>query len=346
MQEIVVPAHISFSKAEIVYRDISRSVDKASGTVKIVTDKSHMNTVSKALLRRLHKAYREKIKFDELTSKQIFYEKTEEEGENSGSGESFFEKLGGSLYFIRENFYIFTIIISDMLFYSIQAIWNRRYIIKYDTLKNIYEIGYRAVPLVSLLSFLIGLTITVQAAIQMVQFGGQTYLATLIGTVMLNELGPLLTAIIIAGRTGSSIAAEIGTMVVMEEVDALQTMGVKPFKFLLVPKFWAFTVAMPVLTVISIITGVSGGLAVSVFYNVPAISFVKQFLEGAELMDIFWASMKSLTFAWTILAIACYKGIHVRGGADAVGRATTESVVASIFSVIVIDAIYSFILYT
>ena len=163
---------------------------------------------------------------------------------------------------------------------------------------------------------------------------------------MIKELGPLITAIIIAGRTGSSIAAEIGTMVVMEEVDALSTMGIKPFKFLLVPKFWAFSLAMPVLTILSDLSGIIGGMFVAMFYGIPAKSFMAEILLILTPADLFWGTMKSLTFAWVILAVASFKGLHVRGGADSVGRATTESVVISIFMVVVIDAIYSLILYT
>jgi len=164
--------------------------------------------------------------------------------------------------------------------------------------------------------------------------------------VMTKELGPLITAIIIAGRMGSSIAVEIGTMVVMEEVDALKTMGIKPLKFLLVPKFWAFTLVMPILTLVADIAGIFGGFLVASVYSIPAGAFVNQMIESLEFADIFWGTIKSISFAWVILAVGSFKGLNVRGGADAVGRATTESVVVSIFLVVAIDAIFSLILYT
>ena len=163
---------------------------------------------------------------------------------------------------------------------------------------------------------------------------------------MTKELGPLITAIIIAGRTGSSIAAEIGTMVVMEEVDALKTMGVKPLKFLLVPKFWAFTTVMPVLTLVADIAGIFGGFLIASAYSIPPGSFMVDVIESVEMSDIFWGTVKSISFAWVILAVGSFKGLNVRGGADAVGRATTESVVVSIFMVVAIDAIFSLFLYT
>jgi phospholipid/cholesterol/gamma-HCH transport system permease protein len=232
-----------------------------------------------------------------------------------------------------------------MLYYSVTSLWNKKFIVKNDILKNSYQIGNKGIPIVFMLSFLIGLTITLQSAVQLSKLGGQGYIATLIGTAMFKELGPLLTAIIIAGRTGSSITAEIGTMVVMEEVDALQTMGVKPLKFLLVPKFWAFTLSMPILVLISDFSGIFGGLLIAKIYGVPVHAFISQTIGIMQLSDFFWGTVKSLAFAWAILGIACFKGLNVRGGSDAVGKATTESVVSAIFSVVVIDAIFSVILY-
>jgi len=303
-----------------------------------------LDSPTKAFVRRVLLSSLCHVRIPEYLVEHICYRRPSTEG--GTIPEPLLERLGSILYSIRDKVMFFAVIFVDMLYYAGQSLFDRRHLLRGATTHNAYDIGYRAVPIVVLLSFLIGLTISIQAAIQMAKLGGQNYLSTLIGIAMFTELGPLVTAIIIAGRTGSAIAAEIGTMVVMEEVDAIKTMGINPLKFMLVPKFWAFTLSMPILTLIACFAGIAGGLAVAVAYDVPAPAFINQIIAIMKLKDIGWGAVKSLTFAWTILAIACYQGLHVRGGADAVGRATTDSVVVSIFTVIVVDAIYSLILYT
>ncbi len=314
--------------------------------VELDLENVRLNSAAKAFIREITVLFPDKIVIDKKWEKEVFYQSEPEFTQNNIKREDDFLLQTGNLVIARyEKVRFFLIIFVDMLYYSIQSLYNKKDLLKNDTLKNSFYIGWKAIPIVSLLSFLIGFTITVQAAVQMAKFGGQGFLAMLIGLAMFKELGPLITAIIISGRTGSSIAAEIGTMVVMEEIDALTTMGVKPLKFILVPRFWAFTLSMPILTLISDFAGVGGGLLVSVAYNVPPSSFINQLIDVLKMRDVFWGAVKSLSFAWVILAVASYKGLNVRGGADAVGRATTESVVVSIFMVVIIDAIFSIFLY-
>ena len=345
-EKIKIPSDITISNCEKVYLELSSAVSKAD-SVEFDLSEATLNSVTKAILRKLSDNYGEKLEITEEIKKEIFYH--EEEPLTDGKTiikEPFMEHLGEYILEVSEVIYYFCVIMVDMLFYSFESLVNRKFILKDDTTKNAYYIGYKAVPIVSLLSFLIGFTIALQAAIQLAKMGGQGYIAMMSTMVMTKELGPLITAIIIAGRTGSSIAAEIGTMVVMEEVDALKTMGIKPLKFLLVPKFWAFTLVMPVLTLVADMAGIFGGFIVASVYSIPAGSFVTQVIESLEFKDIFWGTVKSISFASVILAVGSFKGLNVRGGADAVGRATTESVVVSIFLVVAIDAIFSLILYT
>lgn len=346
METIKIPGDLTIENSEKEYLLISASVSKLD-SVKIDVTGITLNSITKAFIRKLRDDFEGRIIVDDMTSKEVFYQKEEtEEEKNPSKKEPALERLGESLIKTWEIVYYFCVIMVDMIFYSFESLYNRKFILKDDATQNAYFIGYKAIPIVFLLAFLIGLTIALQAAIQLAKMGGQGYIAMMSTMVMTKELGPLITAIIIAGRTGSSIAAEIGTMVVMEEVDALKTMGIKPLKFLLVPKFWAFTLVMPILTLIADVAGIFGGFLVASVYSIPAGAFVNQMIESLEFADIFWGTIKSISFAWVILAVGSFKGLNVRGGADAVGRATTESVVVSIFLVVAIDAIFSLILYT
>jgi phospholipid/cholesterol/gamma-HCH transport system permease protein len=346
MEKIKIPGDITIENSEKIYNEISASILKLDSADIDVTGIT-LNSMTKALIRKLSEEFGGKMIIDEDVRKEVFYQKEEMGSEEKiVKTEPYLDRLGESLIKTWDIVYYFCVIMVDMIFYSFESLYNRKFVLKDDTTKNAYYIGYKAIPIVSLLAFLIGLTIALQAAIQLAKMGGQGYIAMMSTMVMTKELGPLITAIIIAGRTGSSIAAEIGTMVVMEEVDALKTMGIKPLKFLLVPKFWAFTLVMPILTLIADIAGIFGGFLVASVYSIPAGAFVNQMIESLEFADIFWGTIKSISFAWVILAVGSFKGLNVRGGADAVGRATTESVVVSIFLVVAIDAIFSLILYT
>ncbi|MBP5406968.1 ABC transporter permease [bacterium] len=343
-EKLNIPSDLTIENSSRVYTGISSLF--AKGDSFEVDSAISLNSITKALIRELYENYPEQLIIPEELKKEIFYQKDEDAEKPEKPHIPFLEGLGDKILKLRDLIFFFFVIMVDMIFYSLESIFNRKFILKNDTTKNAYYIGYLAVPIVFLLAFLIGFTIALQAAIQLAKMGGQSMLAIMSTMIMTKELGPLITAIIIAGRTGSSIAAEIGTMVVMEEVDALKTMGVKPLKFLLVPKFWAFTTVMPVLTLIADIAGIVGGFLIASVYSIPPKSFWIDVIESIKMSDIFWGTIKSISFAWVILAVGSFKGLNVRGGADAVGRATTESVVVSIFMVVAIDAIFSLFLYT
>jgi phospholipid/cholesterol/gamma-HCH transport system permease protein len=346
-EKLNIPNDLTIENSKEAYNSLSKLF--ATGETFEVGRDIQLNSITKALIRQLSEDYPEQLIVPEELKNDIFYPKDEgesEKEEDEKPAEPRLDRLGGRILKLWDVIFYFFVIMVDMIFYSLESIFNRKFILKNDTTKNAYYIGYLAVPIVFLLAFLIGFTIALQAAIQLAKMGGQSMIAMMSTMVMTKELGPLITAIIIAGRTGSSIAAEIGTMVVMEEVDALKTMGVKPLKFLLVPKFWAFTTVMPVLTLVADIAGIFGGFLIASAYNIPPTSFLVDVIESIEMKDIFWGTMKSISFAWVILAVGSFKGLNVRGGADAVGRATTESVVVSIFMVVAIDAIFSLFLYT
>jgi len=204
------------------------------------------------------------------------------------------------------------------------------------------RIGVDALPIVGLISFLLGLIMAFQAAFQLRQFGANIFVANLVGISVVRELGPLMTAIVVAGRSGSAISAELGTMMVGEEIDALRTMGINETRFLVVPRVYAITVTQPSLTMMSMVIGVLGGLIIGVFYlDLSPVAYMEQTVQSLTIGDLATGLSKSLVFAWIIVLIGCFTGLNITGGAEGVGRATTTSVVASIFFIIVADSIFT-----
>ncbi len=206
-----------------------------------------------------------------------------------------------------------------------------------------YHLGYGAIGITVSLCFLIGVALAVQSAIQLKAFGADVFLVAMVVQGMIRELGPLMAAIILAGRTGSATTAEIATMKVQEEVDALRTMGLNEIQFIVVPKFWALSLTMPLVTVLGIMAGIAGGALVAWSYVGMSPDMIHdEFVKNIIVKDFTLSILKSLVFSWLIIWIGAYFGFQVSGGAEEVGRETTRSVVASIFIIVVADAIFSF----
>lgn len=211
-----------------------------------------------------------------------------------------------------------------------------------DTLSNMEKIGVDALPIVALISFLLGFIMAFMSSLQLRQFGANLYVASLVGFAMVSELGPIMTAIIVAGRSGSAIAAEIGTMKISEEVDALFVMGFNPALFLAVPKILAALIVVPLLTFFSDLFAILGGLLIGVtMLDLSIGSYLKQTIETLTLFEVLWGLMKSAVFAITIAWIGCLRGFQTRGGAAGVGSAATSAVVTSIFLIILFDSIFA-----
>jgi phospholipid/cholesterol/gamma-HCH transport system permease protein len=202
--------------------------------------------------------------------------------------------------------------------------------------------GVEALPITGLLSFLMGIVIAYQGADQLQRFGANIFIADLVGLAMLRELSPLLTAIIIAGRSGSAYTAQIGTMKVTEEIDALRTIGVVPQELLVLPKMLALIVVLPLLTVYTDVTGVLGGMFMARSkLDVSFAVFLDRLDEAISLSSYVVGISKAPVFAMIIALVGCYRGFQVSGSAESVGQQTTLSVVQSIFLVIVTDALFS-----
>jgi phospholipid/cholesterol/gamma-HCH transport system permease protein len=211
-------------------------------------------------------------------------------------------------------------------------------------LYNLQSAGFEALPIVGLLSFLMGVVIAYQGADQMQRFGANIYIVDLVGLSMLRELSPLLTAIIVAGRSGSAYAAQIGTMKITEEVDALRTIGVRPIELLVLPKMLALIIALPLLTVYADAAGVFGGMLMSQsMLNVSFSTFIGRLDDAVSISSYLTGIGKTPVFAAIIALVGCFQGFQVAGSADSVGRQTTISVVQSIFLVILADALFSIV---
>lgn len=202
--------------------------------------------------------------------------------------------------------------------------------------------GINALPIVGLMSFLIGVVLAYQGSSQLARFGAEIFTIDLLGVSVMRELGVLMTAIIVAGRSGSAFTAQIGTMQINQETDALKVIGMDPIHILVLPRCLALLIAMPILAIVSVLMAFIGGALVVIFaLDIPTIQFLRQ-ISNAISFEIFLAGIvKAPVFAFIIATVGCYKGLQVSGSADSVGRLTTESVVVSIFMVIVVDALFS-----
>jgi phospholipid/cholesterol/gamma-HCH transport system permease protein len=209
-------------------------------------------------------------------------------------------------------------------------------------LYNIQTAGFQALPITGLLTFLLGIVIAYQGAEQLRRVGANIYIADLVGLAMVRELSPLITAIIVAGRSGSAYTAQIGTMKVTEEVDALRTVGVAPMDQLVLPKLLALVVALPLLTVYTDVMGILGGMVMArAQLDVSYLTFLDRLDEAVSLKHYLIGVGKAPVFAAIIALVGCYQGFQVTGSAESVGRQTTVSVVQSIFLVILVDALFS-----
>jgi phospholipid/cholesterol/gamma-HCH transport system permease protein len=201
-----------------------------------------------------------------------------------------------------------------------------------------------AVPIVGLISFLMGLIMAFVSSLQLAQFGASIYVASLVALSMVSELGPIMTAIVVAGRSGSAFAAEIGTMRISDEIDALFTMGISPTQFLVVPRIVAAMVVVPLLTLFADIFAILGGMLISLtMLDLTVVTYISQTIKSLSLFEFVWGLMKSIVFAGLVAWIGCLRGFQVRGGASEVGNAATSAVVSGIFLIILFDSIFAVI---
>jgi phospholipid/cholesterol/gamma-HCH transport system permease protein len=217
---------------------------------------------------------------------------------------------------------------------------------RWPEVRHVFELaGANAVPIVSLVSLLLGFIIAFESAQRLADFGAQIYVANTITVVMVREMGPLMTAILLAGRSASAFAAEIGTMKVNEELNALETMGLSPVRFLVVPRIVAGVLVAPLLTCYSILLGVVGGALVMLGLGFSLMLIVHQMASSVSLNDLAVGIGKSVVFGIIVSGVGCWRGLQTQEGPSAVGLSTTRAVVTSLLLIIVADACFSTISY-
>lgn len=226
------------------------------------------------------------------------------------------------------------------------ALWNvithpQRF--RFNAIVQRFEVvGVTALPIIGLMSFLIGIVIAQQGSVQLQQFGFEVYTINLVGRLTLRELGVLMTAIMVAGRSGSAFAAQLGTMKLTEEIDAMRTIGVSPMEALVLPRVIASVVMMPLLGMYaSIIAIIGGGILCWVSLGIPPVTFVQRIREVVPVTDLYVGLVKAPVFGLIIAMAGCFQGMLVEGDAEQVGTRTTAAVVQAIFLVIVVDAFFA-----
>ena len=203
-------------------------------------------------------------------------------------------------------------------------------------------VGVRALGIIGLMSFLIGIVIAQQGSVQLAQFGAEVYTINLIGRITARELGTLMTAIMVAGRSGSAFAAQLGTMKITEEIDAMRTIGVSPIEALVIPRIIAAVIMMPLLAFWSmLLTLIGGGVFVWLSLGIPPLTYVQRLQEVIPITDLWVGLIKAPVFGFIIALAGCFQGMLVKGDSEEVGTRTTTAVVQSIFLVIVLDAVFA-----
>jgi phospholipid/cholesterol/gamma-HCH transport system permease protein len=262
------------------------------------------------------------------------------------SHEGLIRQVGQASLFLARDFVNFVTFIGDLLSALAHTLRHPRSLRGKDVLFYVQRAGVDGLPIVAMIGALMGLIMAFMSYLQFKQFGANIYVPTLVSFAMIKELGPIMTAILVAGRSGSAFAAEIGTMVVNEEVDALQTMGFDPIRFLAVPKVLACVIVVPILTIYADLAGILGGMIIGVTtLDLTVKTYITQSIKTIQVFDVVTSLIKAAVFAGLISTIGCQRGFQVRAGAQDVGKFTTSAVVAAIFLIVVADSIFAVMLY-
>jgi phospholipid/cholesterol/gamma-HCH transport system permease protein len=242
---------------------------------------------------------------------------------------------------------------TDYLHTSAQATWwllrspfTAKGVSAHAVFDEMTAVGVRALPVTGLAAMFMGIVLAMQGAYQLGKFGALEWVADLVSVSIFREIGPLITAVVVIGRSGSAITAELGTMKVSEEIDALEVMGIDPARFLIAPRVMSMVIMVPCITVLSMCLGLFGGWLIAAFsLGLDSLVFVTRMIEALSLRDLYSGLIKSTVFGFLIGTIACHYGIKVQGGAEGVGRATTLSVVTGLSAVLTSDCLLTAFFY-
>ena len=259
--------------------------------------------------------------------------------------EGFFEVLGrGALQLLADQ-RAFLAFVGELCVSLAAGLRHPRQIRFQDFLLVAERAGIGALPIIAIVGFLLGLILLFQSAVPMQRFGADIYAADLLGIAMFRELGPLMAAILLTARSGSAFAAELGTMKVNEEIDALSTMGLEPVRFLVVPRVLAAVLVVPVLTMVMNLAGLVGGAVVFTSFGYPLVTYVSRVLDAASAGDLLGGLVKSLFLGVIVAAVGCLRGIQTGTGAGAVGQSATSSVVSGIILIAIAEGVFAVIFY-
>lgn len=260
--------------------------------------------------------------------------------------QSFFGKIGRSLSGLMDQTGRLVRLLAEVSRWTARAIFRGKVLRREALFYQAVVMGVGSVPIICLVGASVGTVLALQAAYQLKQFGAVMYTGSLVSVSMARELGPLIASIVVAGRVGARIAAELGSMKVQEEVDALTTMAIDPVRFLVVPRCLALILMLPCLTVVADTVGMFGGFAIgTTSLGIEPYLYLKKNFDALVLKDVYTGLIKSGVFALIIGLISCYQGLSVEGGAEGVGRATTQAVVQSIVLIIVADCFFTALFY-
>jgi phospholipid/cholesterol/gamma-HCH transport system permease protein len=254
----------------------------------------------------------------------------------------FLEKIGRETYDRFIQLINFLAFIGETFLVLVRSLLSPSQIRWAALFANLHSAGLAALPIIGLMAFLMGVVLAYQGGTQLSTYGANIFIVDLVGITLLRELAPLLTAILVAGRSGSAYTAQIGTMQVTQEIDALQTLGISPMELLVIPKLLALIILMPLLSAFADVLGVIGGMLIAkVSLGVNVTDFLERFPQAVSLTHYLIGIGKAPVFAAVIAIVGCYQGFQVKGGAEVVGKRVTTSVVQAIFLVIVVDAVFS-----
>jgi phospholipid/cholesterol/gamma-HCH transport system permease protein len=214
-----------------------------------------------------------------------------------------------------------------------------------DVVDQALAVGVQSLPILLLIGFLMGLIMSFQSVITLQRFGGEIYVPNMLGLVMFREMGPLVTAILLAARSGSAFAAEIGTMRVNEELDALTTMGISPVRFLVGPRILSSLAVVPVMTLFFNFASLVGGALVMLSIGFPLVTFTSRVFANVTAPDLIGSAIKMVVFSLLVAGVSCLKGLRTGGGASAVGRSTTGAVVSGLILITVADGLFAVLFY-
>ncbi len=333
-----------------IWREAVQILERAS-TTRIVVDGSRIDYCDGSgialfveLCRRQQRAGRElEIRGLQNESQRLLdqFDPNEFQEPQIEKAAGFLEEIGQTTVRVWEDTRALVTFVGELGVALVLALFNPRQVRWKDALLVAETAGVNAFPIIALISFLIGLIMAFQSAIPMRQFGAEIFVANLIGLSMLRELGPLMTAIILAGRSGSAFAAELGTMKVNEELDALTTMGLDPVHFLVVPRVISAVLMTPLLALFADLLGLVGGAVVLLSLGFPLITYINQVLSAVTFGDLLGGLVKSFVFGILVAGIGCLRGLQTGTGASAVGESTTRAVVTGLLFIIITDGIFS-----